>query len=201
MRRRLSHACPSCGADALDHVSISHLGGEARLDNTPRCTRCSFRVTKLNQVWVPITERPTREQLHMETALKWAERSTCKQPDRQVGVVITPPTMDEIISFGYNGPSRSRPNDSCAAAFGPGLTMTTASRCMCLHAEINAMLKATRPLVGTYLFVTLAPCFMCAQAIDQVQIAKVFFLNKYRNEEGVELLRSSGIEVEQLALS
>jgi dCMP deaminase len=133
--------------------------------------------------------RPTREALHMTTAWSWARRSTCKQPQRQIGCIITSPTMDEILSFGYNGPSRSQPNDSCKLAE-PGQ-----SRCSCLHAEINALLRCRRDPTGAYLFVTMQPCFMCAQAIDNSRIARVYYLRDYREKTGVELLKHSGVEV------
>lgn len=193
MRQRLVNKCPKCG---LENAFIrleygqSSVNRDFRFTSTSRCSMCGYSPKFLHEL-MEIIPRPSREVLHMNTAKAWAERSTCKQSNRSVGCVITPPSMDEILAFGYNGPSRSRPNDSCSVhADQPH------SNCSCIHAEVNALLKCGRKSIGAIMFVTLEPCFMCAQAVDQAYISKVYYSTEYRTHAGVELLRSVGVEVE-----
>jgi dCMP deaminase len=70
-----------------------------------------------------------------------------------------------------------------------------------LHAESNAISKLARSSesgAGADLFVTHSPCLDCAKLIYQSGIKRVFFSNAYRSTEGIEFLKKSGIEVEQL---
>lgn len=43
-----------------------------------------------------------------------------------------------------------------------------------VHAELGAILKAARPLVGWSLYVTDAPCFECAKSIIRAGVAGVY---------------------------
>ena len=45
-------------------------------------------------------ERPSREEIHMKTAIMWGQRSTCKRPNRKIGCVITSEDMTRILSIG-----------------------------------------------------------------------------------------------------
>ena len=69
-----------------------------------------------------------------------------------------------------------------------------------LHAETNAvakLAKSTESVAGAMLFVTHAPCLDCAKLIYQSGIKRVWFSEAYRNTDGVEFLKKSGVEVEQ----
>lgn len=133
--------------------------------------------------------RPRREHLHMKTALLWAMRSTCKRPDRKVGCVITTGDMSQVLAFGYNGPPKGRPNDSCNEQEG----------CDCVHAEINALLKCDGRIENKMMFVTLEPCLACANAIVQAGVKKVYYLNEYRNHDGLERLKQCMVSVTRMA--
>jgi dCMP deaminase len=70
-----------------------------------------------------------------------------------------------------------------------------------LHAESNAIAKlAKSPNVGNGadLFVTHSPCIHCAKLIFQSGIRRVFYGANYRDDAGVQFLRSSGITVTQI---
>jgi dCMP deaminase len=69
-----------------------------------------------------------------------------------------------------------------------------------LHAETNAIAKLARSSesgIGADLFVTHSPCLDCAKLIYQSGIKRVWFSEAYRNTDGVEFLKKSGVEVEQ----
>ena len=69
-----------------------------------------------------------------------------------------------------------------------------------LHAEANAITKVARSGNNSNdatLYVTAAPCMECSKLIIQSGIKRVVFHEKYRNDEGINLLRRAGVEVMQ----
>ena len=67
-----------------------------------------------------------------------------------------------------------------------------------LHAEANAITKLARSSNnsdGSTLYVTASPCIECAKLIIQAGIKRVVYAEKYRLEDGIELLQRAGIEV------
>jgi dCMP deaminase len=70
-----------------------------------------------------------------------------------------------------------------------------------LHAESNAISKLAKSSNSgrdASLFVTTAPCLDCAKLIYQGGISSVYYRDSYRNIDGVEFLKKSGIEVTQV---
>jgi len=70
-----------------------------------------------------------------------------------------------------------------------------------IHAEANAIAFAARngvPTVNATLFVTLSPCKECSKLLIAAGIFNVIFRDAYRDESGIELLRSAGVGVEQI---
>ena len=67
-----------------------------------------------------------------------------------------------------------------------------------LHAEANAITKIARSnnsSDGATMYVTASPCIECAKLIIQAGIKRVVYSEKYRLEDGIELLKRAGIEV------
>ena len=69
------------------------------------------------------------------------------------------------------------------------------------HAEIIAIEKANRKIKSWRLdecvmIVTLEPCMMCAGAILESRIKKIYCLSKRKNECSIEWLCKNGVEVE-----
>ena len=67
-----------------------------------------------------------------------------------------------------------------------------------LHAEANAITKLARSSNnsdGSTLYVTASPCIECAKLIIQAGIKRVVYAEKYRLEDGINLLKKAGIEV------
>ncbi len=123
---------------------------------------------------------------YMKMARIWAENSYCKR--RQVGSLIVKNKM--IISDGYNGTPSGFEN---ICEDNNGVTIPYV-----LHAEANAITKIARSSnssEGATMYVTASPCIECAKLIIQAGIKRVVYGEKYRLEDGLELLKKAGIEV------
>jgi cytidine/deoxycytidylate deaminase family protein len=123
---------------------------------------------------------------YLRMARIWAENSYCKR--RQVGALVVKDKM--IISDGFNGTPSGFENE-CEDE-------TNATKPYVLHAEANAITKLARSSNnsdGSTLYVTAAPCIECAKLIIQSGIKRVVYAEKYRLEDGPNLLRRAGIEV------
>jgi len=128
-----------------------------------------------------MSERPERTELYLQIAKTIALRGTCKRA--KCGVVIT--KNNRIVSTGYNGPLQNH------------CTCDLTQPCeRAIHAERNAIAHAAKygiALEGTIMYSTTAPCKDCAQMIIQAGIIQVYYLNDYRNREGLQLLAFNGI--------
>ena len=131
-------------------------------------------------------KQQTLDYRYLRMAKIWAENSYCKR--RKVGALVVKDKM--IISDGYNGTPSGFDNvceDSRDLTF-PYV----------LHAEANAITKLARSSNnsdGSTLYVTAAPCIECSKLIIQSGIKRVVYGEKYRLEEGLDLLRKANIEV------
>jgi deoxycytidylate deaminase len=75
--------------------------------------------------------------------------------------------------------------------------------CKSVHAEANAIIQAARhgvATLGATLYVTGAPCLMCARAIVNAGIAEVVFMQdrRYNPEDSLGLLGEAGVRVREL---
>ncbi len=73
----------------------------------------------------------------------------------------------------------------------------------CSHAEENLFAKLMQQGVSTeggMIFTTHSPCPICAKIIRGAKIARVYYLEEYRNTSGIDYLRKHGIIVEQVKL-
>jgi len=70
-----------------------------------------------------------------------------------------------------------------------------------LHAESNAIAKLARSNNSgedADIFITHSPCLECAKLIYQSGIKRVWFSQKYRDNNGIAFLEKSGLEVIQV---
>lgn len=165
-----------------------------------------------------IGDRPTIDKTQMDTARLWALRSTC---DRQhVGAVLS--LGHRTIGSGYNGAPagmphcnhampympkagpESQPAYRAASPLGPwprGLGTIRDNGCrIAIHAECNAIAYAARhgvAVAGATIYVTLSPCFACAQLLIAAGLHRVVYDREYRDPAGIDLLRQAGLKVEQ----
>lgn len=123
---------------------------------------------------------------YIRMASIWAENSYCIR--RKVGALIVKDKM--IISDGYNGTPSGFEN-ICEDE-------NNITKPYVLHAEANAITKIARSnnsSDGATLYVTAAPCIECAKLIIQAGIKRVVYSEKYRLEDGLDLLKRAGINI------
>jgi dCMP deaminase len=133
---------------------------------------------------------------YMKTAAVFAELSHAKR--LHVGAIVV--KDDRIISIGYNGMPAGWDNNCEDEIIDDKWMVTLKTKPEVLHAETNAIAKLARSSesgIGADLFVTHSPCLDCAKLIYQSGIKRVWFSEAYRNTDGVEFLKKSGVEVEQ----
>lgn len=129
------------------------------------------------------------DQRYLRMARIWAENSYCQR--RQVGALVV--KDQRIISDGYNGTPSGFENQ-CEDE--QGVTYPYV-----LHAEANAITKLARSSNnsdGATLYVTASPCIECAKLIIQAGIKRVVYGEKYRLDDGLNLLKKANIKVEYL---
>jgi len=125
------------------------------------------------------------DQRYLRMARIWAENSYCTR--RQVGALVV--KDKRIISDGYNGTPSGFEN---VCEDENGLTKPYV-----LHAEANAITKLARShnsSEGATIYITASPCIECAKLLIQAGIKRVVYGEKYRLEDGLNLLRKAGIE-------
>lgn len=162
--------------------------------------------------------RPEVDTIQMATAELWAERSTCTR--QHVGAVLS--LGDRTIGSGYNGAPAGMPHCNHEVPFNPkvGAEHTPAYRTtsplgpfpralgtvrdngcrIAIHAECNAIAYAARhgvAVAGATIYVTLSPCFACAQLLIASGLHRVVYGRAYRDPAGIDLLREAGLKVEQ----
>lgn len=116
----------------------------------------------------------------------WATNSYCKR--RQVGALLVKEKM--IISDGYNGTPSGFEN-KCEDE-------NNNTKAYVLHAEANAITKVAKSnnsSEGSTLYITTSPCIECAKLIIQAGIIRVVFTEKYRINDGLDLLELAKIEL------
>ena len=126
---------------------------------------------------------------YLKMAEVWAENSYCKR--RKVGALIVKNNM--IISDGYNGTPSGFEN-VCEDENG-------VTKPYVLHAEANAITKVAKSgnsSEDSTLYVTASPCLEGSKLIIQAGIKRVVYKDAYRLQDGPDLLKKAGIEVEQV---
>ncbi|MBQ4557968.1 MAG: dCMP deaminase family protein [Clostridia bacterium] len=124
----------------------------------------------------------TWDEYFMGIALLSGKRS--KDPNSQVGACIVDDNK-RISSIGYNGFPNGCSDDKLPwAREGKFLDVKYP---YVVHAEMNAILNASKSIRGCSIYVDLFPCNECAKAIIQSGIKKVFYLrDKYKDTDAVK---------------
>lgn len=135
-----------------------------------------------------MAERPENinDEIWLSVAELMATKSTCER--LQVGCVITDRNHLRVLGIGYNGNYAGGPN-TCDDP-------TRVGGCGDLHAEVNALLKCDNTIRDKIIYVTHAPCLMCAKAIINAGASRVVYSETYRITDGINLLNSVGIDTE-----
>jgi dCMP deaminase len=153
--------------------------------------------------------RPERGKMLLEVAQVIAQRGTCDR--KQVGAVIA--REGRIISVGYNGAPPGLPHcdennhgwrlswDTLTNKPLMGRPVDWIERQIseqgcrnATHAEANALAFAAKYGVSTdeaELYVTVSPCETCARLLIAAGILGVHYIERYRDDSGLELLNQA----------
>lgn len=130
-------------------------------------------------------ERPRWAETWMQVARTIAERSY--DPRLQVGAIIVSEDNTRVLSVGFNGNYKGGPHVHESAE--PGKSGF-------IHAETNALVKCDYNFSKRkHMYVTHSPCRACAKLIINAEIARFVYEVQYRDASGLDLLRSTGVEV------
>lgn len=134
--------------------------------------------------------RPSWDRIWMKMAHLIAERSI--DPRLKCGVVIVSDDDTQVLSVGYNGNYKGGPNQ--VDSLEPGKSNF-------IHAEENALIKLDFSFPRKKkMYMNFSPCVMCAKKIINANIDYVIYDGEYRIKDGIELLKSVGIEVRQFSI-
>lgn len=138
--------------------------------------------------------RPGRDEYLMSMAVDQAARCNCRKT--AVGAVIV--RDDRVISTGYNGTIAGFANcidGGCPRCSDPDVESgTQLDRCICVHAEQNALLTAARfgvRVEGAACWVTNEPCLDCTKQLIQAELAEVYYWHRYQLPQKSEELRNA----------
>lgn len=131
--------------------------------------------------------RPDFDRYFMGIAIAVRERADCL--GTKVGAVIV--VDRRVVSTGYNGTPSGMKNCTEGGCYrcrerdkyGPGEAY---DRCICVHAEQNALVTAARlgiPVGGGVVYTTLKPCFTCLKEILQSGIVRVVYLRDWQHPD------------------
>lgn len=134
--------------------------------------------------------KPELIKAYMDIAERFAQVSQCER--LKVGAIIV--KNGSILAHGWNGTPTGYKTNCCEDEEGN-------THAFVLHAEQNAlvkMAKSTESIEGAEIFCTHSPCPDCSKLLAQSGIKKVYFKNKYRVAEGLNVLNELGITTEQV---
>ncbi|KAI8968866.1 cytidine deaminase-like protein [Mycotypha africana] len=131
--------------------------------------------------------RPSWDTYFMHLADFAAKRSNCMK--RRVGCILVKDLR--IIATGYNGTPRGLRNcneGGCGRCNEAAPCGTSLDRCLCMHAEENALLEAGRGTVArdghhVVLYCNTCPCLGCAIKIIQQGVKEVVYNKSYGMDE------------------
>lgn len=123
-----------------------------------------------------------------------------KDPHTQVGACIVDQHR-KVVGIGYNGFPTGV--DDKVFPWTGGEDLYDSKYAYVVHAELNAILNATKDLHGTTLYVSLFPCNECAKAIIQAGINHIVYEDdKYAQTPSVRaskrMLQAAGVELIRL---
>ncbi len=133
------------------------------------------------------------DEYFIEVAKLISKRSSCMV--KQFGAVIT--KDNRIISTGYNGnPSQYLNCDEggcerCKLRMQNKLkTGEDLEKCLCIHAELNAILQNSKECENSTLYITGEPCIQCAKNILAVKIKRVVYIKGVYPDNGLSILNT-----------
>ena len=133
--------------------------------------------------------RPDWNNIWKRFVLDIAKRSP--DPKFQVGAVIISNDNTQVLALGYNGDHKGGPNQRDSLETG---------KSGFIHAEVNALIKCdfNNPKPKK-MYLTHAPCPVCAKCIVNAGIKQVLYINDYEPDmSGIKILSECDVSVIKL---
>lgn len=140
--------------------------------------------------------RPSNDEYYLKLLKGVASRSTCGR--RKVAAIL----VDEnhrVLAMGFNGVPKGFPHCIDHPCDGVNDPSGDTSRCLAVHAEINALLTCADLSRAHTLYCSCSPCKSCSLAIAQTNIVKVLCLERYA-DNSMSILDTAGITLRQVSL-
>jgi dCMP deaminase len=137
------------------------------------------------------------DETYMNTAVLHSFLS--KATRAKVGAILV--TKQGVTLSGFNGTATGRSNaceEEKVQPFPNKPMMVTKKEV--IHAENNAILKAAREgvsCIDATMYITLSPCLHCSAMMVQAGIKRVVYLENYRDDSGIKLLKESNIIIQK----
>ena len=128
----------------------------------------------------------SKKQVFRDFILQLSNLSKCKE--RRVAAIITDAELTQVYSIGINGGPKGQ--DQCMCK--------TDGKYGCIHAEINALVKCPVPVEGKAMFITVSPCKQCAATIVNAGITTVYYVDAWKDNNGINILKQANINVVQI---
>lgn len=143
---------------------------------------------------IPPKPRMKWDSIWMNLAKSVGTRSTCKVPNRQVGCVIVSDDNTKVLAIGYNGSAKGDDNN---CEYNGDQKKMGDSRCTCVHAEMNALVKLdTSNPCKKRMYLTLSPCSLCYKLIVNAGITEVIYDDEHSFIQ-LQKLTELGVKVRQ----
>ncbi|MDD4954983.1 MAG: cytidine/deoxycytidylate deaminase family protein [Candidatus Omnitrophica bacterium] len=145
-------------------------------------------------------KRPTWDEYFMKAAFLVSERSTCLR--RHVGAVLV--KEKQILATGYNGAPMGVEHCDSVGCLRAHLNVPSGQRheiCRGLHAEQNVLLQAAKHGVSvreSAIYITNAPCSICAKMIINAGITEVIIADNYPDEMAKKFLKEAKIKLRKI---
>lgn len=133
--------------------------------------------------------------MYLKIAKEISKLSYAKR--NKVGALIV--RDNNILGYGFNGTPNKMSN--CCEYLDKNNTLITKKEV--LHAETNALMKvakASQTPENAIMYITLGTCLECAKLIIQAGIKEVYYIEDYRDNFGISLLKRAKIKVIKLSI-
>lgn len=139
--------------------------------------------------------RPNWDDYFMKIAQGVEQRCNCAKT--KIGAIIT--KDNRIVSVGYNGTASKIGNcykGECPRCWSNLRSGEDLDKCICIHAEENALLEAGRKkCIGGKIYSTVLPCLTCAKHIIQCGITEVVYDGDYDSSMTRQLFEIAGVKL------
>jgi len=142
-------------------------------------------------------KRPSWDEYFMQAAILVRSRSTCLR--RKVGAVLV--KGRRVLATGYNGAPSGITHCEVTGCLREQLKVPSGERhelCRGLHAEQNVILQAAMygiSVEGSTLYITNAPCSICAKMIINAGIKEVVYADRYPDTMAVDFLKEAKVKL------